>query len=114
MKFVERFKHKLFLYLLKSPVGATIRNAVRTHETTIAQLDFLLSQAPMLDAATDRLVFMATKNSHLYIYLNPVTFDKLKKDISNLPRGAKLVLTPWMPKDRVIYSPNKIPTGTQS
>lgn len=82
----------------------------------VKQLQFLLEQAPMIEAPTTlhRLQEMRYNN---FAYIHPFTLAKASNGKAE-PKGHICVFTPsptkWvvtsiMPKDRVIFTPNPIP-----
>jgi hypothetical protein len=81
--------------------------------STVAQLKFLLSQAPMIDAPTDMARIVASKSP--YAYVHPKTLAKFvkvcihKPMVQFLPSPTRYVVTSLMPEGRIIYTPNPIP-----
>lgn len=86
-------------------------------KATLDTLKFLLSQAPMIDAPTDR--FNAARAVTKYAYIHPTTLAKLatytctikhgQPWITLAPSPTRWISTTLMPEGRVIYTPNAIP-----
>jgi hypothetical protein len=86
-----------------------------------AQLRFLLSQAPMIDAPTDR--FNAGRAVTNFAYIHPKTLAKVAGGDCTIrhstpyvilpPSSTKWVSTSLMPEGRVIYTPNSLPGLTK-
>lgn len=85
---------------------------------TVAQLKFLLSQAPMIDAPTSRDRFATSRTP--FAYIHPKTLAKNSPDAAcNITHGrlvirvpgspTNYVVTSLMPENRIIYTPNPIP-----
>jgi hypothetical protein len=93
------------------------KSTIHKLDIETCQLRFLLDQAPMMDMITKhRFQACITK----FAYVHPDTLAKASADAARiLSHGAKTVkfpksptlwvVTPLMPKDRVIFTPNLLP-----
>jgi hypothetical protein len=104
-----------------------LRSAIQTPvpdsfaKAEAAQLKFLLSQAPMIDAPTDR--FNASRAGSRFAYIHPKTLAKVaggqctilhsKPYVLLSPSPSRWVSTSLMPEGRVIYTPNPLPGLTK-
>lgn len=103
------------LSVLQAPVPDSFAKA------EAAQLKFLLSQAPMIDAPTDR--FSAGRVVTQFAYIHPKTLAKISGGQCTVlhsnpyvllpPSRTRWVSTSLMPEDRVIYTPNPLPGLTK-
>lgn len=85
--------------------------------STIAVLQFLLSQAPMIDAPRDK--WNAARATTRFAYIHPKTLAAIASGECTIRHGKPYVVlspsqTRWVstsliPEGRVIYSPNPVP-----
>lgn len=84
-------------------------------KATINVLEFLLSQAPMIDAPTS--LFQAEHAVKKFAYIHPKTLAKIMMNtfpnkapyVILYPSPTRWVCTTLMPEGRVIYSSNTVP-----
>lgn len=116
MSILDRlFYRPVFVHLDAAPPIPTTDSVLAS---TVAQLKFLLSQAPMIDAPADRERLAASRTP--YAYIHPKSIAKLSstahcavshgRSYIKFPGcPTKYVLLSLMPEGRIIYSPNPIP-----
>ena len=131
----SRIEHWLWNYLWTRPVADGVKDSFE-HQALCAQaernitnrwrdwayqFEFLLSQAPMIDAPTDKARLEASRTA--YAYISPETFRSFAKFSSEaqcaISHGrswftapsspTRYVITKLMPDSRIIYSSNPIP-----